>query len=91
MEEPPSTTIVCPVIHRAASPARNVITSAMSSGSPMRPSGSASLSRSSKFYHSALARWVRTMPGATPLTRTPGASSAASWRVRWISAAFVAL
>ena len=31
---------------------------------------------------------VFTSPGAIALTRTPGASSCASWRVRWISAAF---
>ena len=38
--------------------------------------------------HSARAMSVFTSAGAIALTRTPGASSCASWRVRWMSAAF---
>ena len=41
--------------------------------------------------HSARAMSVFTSAGATAFTRTPGASSSASWRVRWTSAAFETL
>ena len=41
--------------------------------------------------HRARAKSVFTSPGAMPLTRTLGASSAASWLVRWMTAALVTL
>lgn len=83
--------MVCPVIQEEAAPARKTAALAMSTGSPIRPSGVTSLSSSSLFSHSPWASWVRTMPGAMPLTRTFGASSAANPRVRWMTAALVAL
>ena len=47
--------------------------------------------RASFGSHSARAMSVFTSPGASALTRVDGDSSMASVRVRWISAALVAL
>ncbi len=80
-----------PVIHDAASDARNSAALAMSSGSPRRFSGRRLATASPDCSHSARAKSVRTRPGANALTRTPGPSSAASWRVRWTRAALVTL
>ena len=75
----------------AASEARKTAAPLMSSGSPMRFSGTRLAVAASSGSHSARAKSVFTMPGAMALTRTVGASSLASWRVRWTIAAFVAL
>src|SRR5580704_17982418 len=88
---PPSTTIVCPVIHEAASEHRNSPALAMSSASPRRRSGSRRAIASPAGSHRALANPVLTRPGATALTRTLGPSSPASWLVRFITAALVTL
>ena len=47
--------------------------------------------RASSGSQSTRAKWVFTSPGATAFTRTSGASSSASCRVRWSSAAFETL
>jgi hypothetical protein len=88
---PPSTTIVWPVIHDARSLARNRAALAMSAGSPSRRSGIRAAIASSAGSHSARAKSVLTRPGAMALTRTWGARSAASVRVRWRRAALVTL
>jgi hypothetical protein len=82
--EPPSTTMVWPVMYDAASLARKAITSATSFASPTRPSG---VPDSAAVRHSSLATTisvsgVRIMPGATAFTRTAGASSTAAVWVR---------
>ena len=58
---------------------------AMSVGTPRRASGIDAAICCSAGSHSARAMSVFTRPGAIALTRTPGASSAASVCVRWIS------
>ena len=68
---PPSTTRFWPVIQRAAGDARNRHASAMSSGSPRRPSGTRDSQRStpSGQAFSMPALWIS--PGETELTRMP--------------------
>ena len=61
---PPSTTSTWPVIHRAASLARNTALPAMSSGSPRRRSGRPCPASSPAGSHSARAKSVFTSPGA---------------------------
>src|SRR5207244_13190210 len=65
---PPSTTITCPVMCRAASLHRNVITRATSSGSATRPSTDSCSARSSTSRGSLPSSSVFTKPGATALT-----------------------
>src|SRR5690606_36431254 len=89
--EPPSTTMVWPVIHDAISLARKSAALAMSAGSPMRPRGVARPSWDSLGSQSARAMSVLTRPGAIALTRVTGASSTARTLVRWIRAALVLL
>ena len=60
-------------------------------GVPSRCRGTFAATTSSRPSQSALAISVFTRPGAMPLTRTAGLSSAASWRVRCSSAALVTL
>ena len=79
---PPSTTKVWPVIHDDRSLARNSAALPMSSGSPSRRNGWCFAKAASFGSHKARAMSVFTRPGAIALTRTPGASSAASVRVR---------
>ena len=79
---PPSITIVSPVIHAAASEARNTTAAATSSGSPIRFSAVDAATCGSWSFHSASASRVRTTPGATALTRIFGESSSASCLVR---------
>ena len=62
----------------------------MSSGSPSRLVGIAGGERVAEVLDEQAAKSVLTRPGAMPTTRV-GPSSPASWRVRWISAAFVTL
>ncbi len=88
---PPSITSVWPVIQEAASEHRNRAAAAMSSGPPRRPRGSRRAIASSPRSHKARAKSVLTNPGASALTRTPGPSSPASCRVRWMTAALVTL
>ena len=90
-DAPPSMTNVWPVIHDAASDARNSAAPAMSSGSPSRRSGIVLAIASSLRSHRARAKSVFTRPGASALTRIFGASSAASCLVRLMSAALVLL
>ena len=85
---PPSTTSTSPVIHDDASEIKNSAPEAMSSGTPRRPRrGSAPSPPRSAPTARAPCRSSRAA-GAIALTRTLGASSCASCRVRWISAAF---
>src|SRR5690606_28653779 len=62
-----------PVTYRASAEAKNDTTSAMSSGSARRPSGTSALNRASR--SGSADTWavpsVRTPPGATALNRTP--------------------
>ena len=62
---PPSTTIVWPVMYRLAGAARKAAAPAISSGSPIRPSGAARANAASAFgfSHTALAKSVRMTPG----------------------------
>src|SRR5690606_7083660 len=79
---PPSRTSVWPVTQLACSDSRNATAAATSSGSPSRPSGYPLTTSASRPSYSARANRVRTIAGATALTRTEGASSKASWAVR---------
>src|SRR5258707_7560091 len=79
IERPPSTATICPVTYGAQ--ARKCTAWAMSSGVPSRPSGVVSMMR----RLSCVSNWPFSgqaiAPGATPFTRTSGASSSASERV----------
>src|SRR5919197_116711 len=79
---PPSTTSEVPVTKSA--PARKTTAAATSSGEPTRPSSVSAARRSSWPGSTA------TGPGATPQTRTSGASARAKTRVNIACAAFAA-
>src|SRR5207302_9385367 len=85
VERPPSTARICPVTKGAQ--ARKCTASATSSGEPMRSSGVVARMRA----RSACSNWPSSgqamAPGATPFTRTCGASARASERVSAASAA----
>jgi hypothetical protein len=83
---PPSTGSVTPVIQPAVSEARKTMAEAMSSGVPRRFSGCI-LAAAGSSCQSISESLVFTTPGATAFTLTEGASSRASWRVKWISPA----
>src|SRR5437667_318586 len=89
VERPPSTARICPVTKGAQ--ARKCTASATSSGEPMRPSGVVARMRA----RSACSNWPSSgqamAPGATPFTRTCGASSSASERVSAASPALAML
>src|SRR6267143_1122030 len=89
VERPPSTARICPVTKGAQ--ARKCTASATSSGEPMRPSGVVARMRA----RSACSNWPSSgqamAPGATPFTRTSGASSSASERVSAASPALAML
>src|SRR6266513_1464032 len=89
VERPPSTARICPVTKGAL--ARKCTASAMSSGEPMRASGVVARMRA----RSASSNWPSSgqamAPGATPFTRTCGASSSASERVSAASPALAML
>src|SRR5207249_9301756 len=88
---PPSTTIVCPVMWRAASLQRNTMTLATSSGSATRPSTDSRSARSSTSRGSLVSSSVLTNPGATALTLTlEGPKSTAADLVSPISPALLA-
>lgn len=74
--------MVSPVIHAAASEAKNTIATATSSGSPIRFSAMAAASSCSCSFYNPSASLVRTTPGATELTRIFGERSNASCLVR---------
>ncbi len=81
---PPSTAITCPVIHVERGPASRATTWATSSGSPSRGKGcmAAMASAICGLASSFDANGVRVSEGATQFTRTLGASSAASERIK---------
>src|SRR5262249_18448851 len=88
---PPSQTIVAPVTKLAARDARYTAAPAISSGSPMRRSGTCLFTSSSRAgsSHRARAKSVRIRPGAMQFTRTPcGPYSCARLRTSCMSAAF---
>ncbi len=76
---PPSTTISLPVSHSPR--ARCTTASATSRAWPRRPSGMRSSSAARR--GASQSSGGSTLPGATALTRTSGASSSASRRIRW--------
>src|SRR5581483_6480075 len=84
---PPFGLTTWPVVQVFAGEARNQITSAISSGAAIRPSGIWAISSGVRSV--AGSRSVSVGPGATQLTRIPwGASSRASDFVRPITPAF---
>src|ERR1700731_1687286 len=89
--DPPSTGILAPVIHRAASDARNATTSATSSGLPIRFNAcipSVTSRPASVFVKFDIS--VSIAPGATALTRMPrGPRMAAQFLTRVSNAALV--
>ena len=88
---PPLGLMTCPVINRLRSSAKNKIACAMSSGSPIHPSGVSSLNSSFVSSSSAAFISVSTTPGATQFTWMPdGPTSFASAFVKPITAAFEA-
>ena len=90
---PPSTTMFCPVTKRARSEQRKTTTSAMSSGSPIRPTGVPFSKRSSwsgMNSNIGAVMAVRIMPGDTALTRMVGPYSSAADAVSAATAALLA-
>src|SRR5271156_3142712 len=90
MVAPPSMTMAWPVMKAPARDAKNTAAPAISSGSPMRPSGVRSLVafKVCGFSHRARAKSVLTRPGAMQLTRMlSGPNSSARLRASWKSAA----
>ena len=90
---PPSTTMFCPLTKRARFEQRNTTTSAMSSGSPIRPTGVPVSKRSvwlgmNSNICSVMA--VRIIPGDTALTRMVGPYSRAAEAVSAATAALLA-
>ncbi len=91
---PPSTTMFWPVMKRAMSEQRKTTTSAMSSGSPIRPAGvpfSKRATWSGKTSNIGSVMVVRIMPGDTALTRMDGAYSDAAGAVSAATAALLAV
>src|SRR5438034_268707 len=89
VERPPSTARICPVTKGAQ--ARKCTASATSSGEPMRPSAVVARMRARSACSNWPASGQATAPGATPFTRTCGASSSASERVSAASPALAML
>ena len=79
---PPSTTSTSPVSHDAASESRNERAGRDVVGDAEAADGVRRAIASSFGSHNARAMSVFTRPGAIAFTRTDGASSCASWRVR---------
>jgi hypothetical protein len=71
MTRPPSTDSTAPVMNFARSDARKTYASAMSCGSPTRPSGVRSRMASITFSGMSLMISVPMKPGATAFTRMP--------------------
>ena len=84
--------MVCPVMYAAASLARKAITSATSSAVPIRPNGvpASAAVRQASLVAMISVSGVRTIPGATALTRTVGDNSRAAVPVRFSTPALAA-
>src|SRR5690606_14668121 len=86
---PPSTGITAPVTYAPARDDRESAMPAMSSGSPIRPSGQLFLIASPKLRSVSAIILLSNGPGAIAFTVTFGASLRASTRVRWCTAALL--